>query len=80
MSKTFNSLAAENKLWEFMPSEEEHAYYEEVLRRVIHNPRYYLDNLDELSVFRVSFIYYYPEKKYIEGIEGVEHCGKTKHL
>jgi len=52
----------ENRLFMFMTPEEEHAYYDEVLERVIRNPRFYLDNLDELSSFRVSFIGYKAEK------------------
>jgi len=43
--------------------EEEHAYYLEVLRNVYARPRYYLDNLENLSVFRVSFIDYTTKKK-----------------
>lgn len=35
---------------------EKELYYE-VLDRVIANPRYYLDNLDNLEVFRVSFLF-----------------------
>lgn len=35
---------------------EEHKYYDEVLLRVINNPRFYLDNLDKLDVFDVSFL------------------------
>lgn len=52
-----------NKLWLFMSLEEEKAYYEETLERVIKNPRFYLDNLDELHTFRVSFLNYKPLKK-----------------
>jgi len=51
-----------NKLWEWMTYEEEKEYYAEILERVIANPRYYLDNLDDLYVFRVSFLRYDPEK------------------
>lgn len=53
----------ENRLWYFMTAEEEHAYYNEVLDRVIANPRYYLDNLDTLFTFRVSFRKYKAEFK-----------------
>lgn len=59
---TTHNYDIENKLWLFMSYDEEQAYYEEVLQRVINNPRFYLDHLDELSVFRCSFIHYYPEK------------------
>lgn len=41
---------------------EEKEYYEETLNRVISNPRFYLDNLDELYVYRVSFINYEYQK------------------
>lgn len=61
MKKMFN-LNMENKLWLFMTREEEEEYYNEVLDRVIANPRFYLDNLDELSVFRVSFKKYKAQK------------------
>lgn len=53
----------ENDLSLFMDIDEERNYYEEVLQRVIQNPRYYLDNLDELYVFRCSFINYYQGKR-----------------
>lgn len=58
-----SELDISNKLWKFMTYEEEQAYYHEVLERVIRNPRFYLDHLDELSVFRVSFLHYYPEDR-----------------
>lgn len=61
MKKMFN-YDIENKLWLFMTRDEEEAYYDEVLTRVVNNSRFYLDNLDELSVFRVSFKKYKPEK------------------
>jgi hypothetical protein len=50
----------DNKLWHFMTLEEEHEYFNEVCDRVILNPRFYLDNLDnnQLSVFKVNFINY----------------------
>lgn len=57
------TLAGANCLWHFMEYDEEQAYYHEILERVIKNPRFYLDHLDELSVFRVSFLHYYPEEK-----------------
>lgn len=52
----------ENKLCMFMDLDEQKVYYSEVLERVFRNPRFYLDNLDELSVFRVSFIKYKAER------------------
>ena len=36
----------------------EKAFYEETLDRVIANPRFYLDNLNVLPVFMVSFHHY----------------------
>jgi hypothetical protein len=42
-----------------MERPEEVAYYNEVLERVRANPRWYLNNLSELSVFRVSFENYH---------------------
>lgn len=57
------SYDMENKLWLFMSKDEERAYFNEVCDRIINNPRFYLDNLDDLSVFRCSFISYAPEKK-----------------
>jgi hypothetical protein len=41
----------ENRLWVFMTEEEEKEYFFDVCDRVISNPRYYLDNLDDLFVF-----------------------------
>ena len=64
--KMMNNYNRENKLSEFMTIEEEHAFFYEVCDRIIANPRFYLDNLDGLSVFKCSFINY----KY----------KKTKHL
>jgi hypothetical protein len=61
IQKNRSELDYANKLWHFMDKAEEKAYYDEVLERVIHNPRFYLDNLDDLSVFRVSFIEYKAE-------------------
>jgi hypothetical protein len=50
----------ETRLGYFMTIEQEYAYYNEVLERVINNPRKYLDALDDgsLSEFMVSFINY----------------------
>jgi hypothetical protein len=53
----------ENYLWHFMTIEEQREYYDEVLTRVINNPRFYLDNLEELDVFKVSFIKYHWTKR-----------------
>ena len=60
----------DNKLWHWMTLEEERAYYEEVCQRVINNPRFYLDNLDDLYVFRCSFIGYTAEKFEEMDLEG----------
>lgn len=52
----------ENDLGLFMDLDEQREYYNEVLARVIHNPRYYLDNLDNLYAFRVRFLKYPAER------------------
>lgn len=52
-------MSSYNTLLRVMSKEEELAYYNEVLDRVLANPRYYLDNLDVLDEFRVSFLHYY---------------------
>lgn len=56
-----------NKAWLICEnSEEEKAFYEEILNRVISNPRFYLQNLDESGVlqsYRFSFINYSYKKK-----------------
>ena len=57
----------ESKLWMFMTREEEEAYYYETLDRIIANPRLYLDNLEYLKTFRVSFIQYNPRKRTSKG-------------
>lgn len=54
----------DNKLWHFMPIEEEKRYFFDICDRIIANPRFYLDNLDELSTFKVSFINYKKRKAY----------------
>jgi hypothetical protein len=41
-----------------MTPEQERAYYDNVLARICCNPRYYLDNLENMDVFRVSFLNY----------------------
>jgi hypothetical protein len=49
--KEFNSLDREYRLWKFMTRKEEVAFHNEVLDRVINNPRFYLDNLNSLDVY-----------------------------
>lgn len=61
MTKTRTYERSAN-LSDFMTLEEEYNYYNEVLERVIRNPRFYLDNLDELDVFFVSFINYHRKR------------------
>jgi hypothetical protein len=58
-----SNLDREDKLWFFMDKLEERKFFEEVCDRIIKNPRYYLDNLDELYVFKVSFIHYGVSRK-----------------
>jgi len=55
----------ENRLWLFMPKDEERVFYSEVLSRVLANPRFYLDRLSDgsLSEFRVSFVNYRAKKR-----------------
>lgn len=48
---------AKDKIQGITPIEESE-FYEEILDRIIHNPRFYLNNLDDLEVFKFSFIYY----------------------
>ena len=62
MTRPKSRYDSENALYLFMGRNEENKYYHEVLERVIHNPRWYLKHLDELSVFRVSFLNYKPLK------------------
>lgn len=62
--KKASSYDKECLLGYFMSLDEERLYYEEVLQRVINNPRFYLDNLDDLEVFYCSFINYFPADKY----------------
>lgn len=42
---------------------EEAEIYDEILQDVFHNPRWYLDNLESLSTFRVSWHRYYRVKQ-----------------
>lgn len=53
----------ENDLRWFMTLEEQKNFYKENLERVIKNPRYYLDHLEELDVYLVSFINYQSSDK-----------------
>jgi hypothetical protein len=54
-----------------MSDEEERDFYFEVLDRVIRNPRFYLDHLDNrgLWVFRVSFLDYKTKRKVKKGLK-----------
>lgn len=63
MSEIRSELDSNNKLWMFMSIDEERAYFSEVCDRIISNPRFYLDHLEELSVFRVSWFKYKAEAK-----------------
>lgn len=56
-------LDRDNELYLFMSAADERAYYDEVCERIIRNPRWYLNNLSELSEFRVRFENYKPRKK-----------------
>ena len=58
-----SNLDIENKLWLFMDKEDELSYFNEVCDRIIKNPRFYLDNLDKLDTFVVSFIHYGKSRK-----------------
>jgi hypothetical protein len=51
-------VSSYNTLGQVMTKEEEHEYYDLVLCAVIENPRKYLDNLEVLDEFRVSFLHY----------------------
>jgi hypothetical protein len=52
----------ESKLYLFMTKEEEREYFETTCDKIIANPRYYLDNLENLNVFTVSFNNYRKRK------------------
>jgi hypothetical protein len=54
-----------------MSDEEERDFYMEVLDRVIRNPRFYLDHLDNrgLWVFRVSFLDYKGKRRVKKGLK-----------
>jgi len=58
----------ENRLRELGWSlEDEKLWYAELLERIRRRPRFYLDNLSEFEVFRVSFINYRPYRSFDEG-------------
>lgn len=63
-----SDLDRENKLRLFMTKGEERAYVEEVYERVIANPRFYLDNLENLDMFRTRFKRYKPYSDYDERV------------
>lgn len=46
-----------------MTAEEEQEFFDEVCYRVIHNTRWYLDNLDDLWVFEVSWLDYATKRR-----------------
>lgn len=48
-----------------MSLEEEYEFYNEVLDRVIKNPRFYLEHLDDgtLTTFKCSFINYHKKRR-----------------
>jgi len=54
----------ENKLRLFMDKETEREYLDEVYERVKQNPRFYLDNLPDLHMFRTRFKNYKPYSEY----------------
>jgi len=65
--KIKSELSYENRLHQFMSKEEEKEYLEEVYERVLRNPRFYLDNLAELDMFRTRFKNYKPYSEYKSG-------------
>lgn len=50
------------RLSDCMTQAEEIDYYSEILERVFRNPRYYLDNLEQLVTFKVSWCNYHRNK------------------
>jgi len=52
-----------NCLRDVMTAEQERAFYDNILQRVFCYPRYYLDNLDYLDTFRVSFLEYWEKRR-----------------
>lgn len=44
-------------------TEEERQVYKDCLKDIYNNPRWYLDNMDKLVEFRVSFINYKHKKQ-----------------
>jgi len=65
--KIKSELSYENRLHKFMSKEEEREYLDEVYERVRRNPRFYLDNLAELDMFRTRFKNYKPYNDYKSG-------------
>lgn len=67
------AITMDTAQWEFLLSEEEQATaFFDCLQRVQENPRYYLDNLDNLPVFRVDItkIFPHPIRSGIGGCSG----------
>lgn len=59
------ALAIDNAEYEVLLTlDEEDTWMEDCLNRVIENPRWYLDNLEHLTTFRVHKLHLYPNKKY----------------
>jgi len=63
MTLKASNLDRENKLWLFMNKEDEREYFNEICDRIIRDPRFYLDNLERLDTFVVSFIHYGKSRK-----------------
>lgn len=54
----------DNASFELILDEDEQAsWFFDCLRRVYDNPRYYLDNLDFLTTFKVNITEIFPDKK-----------------
>lgn len=67
-SKPETRFGSENRLREMGWSlRDEKDWYAELLERVRRNPRFYLDNLSDFEVYRVSFINYDPYSEYKDG-------------
>ena len=56
--------SSRNCLLNCMSAEQERAYYESVLQRVYCNPKHYLENLEQMWVFRVSFLDYHDKRRF----------------
>ena len=52
-----------NCLRDVMEADQEREYYNQVLDRIIDNPRKYLDDLEFMDVFRVSFLNYSEKRR-----------------